>query len=84
VQEYVVWQIEDNELSWFALESDNYALLHADDDGLLESCAFPGLRLDAEALRQRDLAAVLETVRNGTETDGHDAFVERLRQKHSA
>ncbi|PSQ76381.1 MAG: hypothetical protein BRD37_07170 [Bacteroidetes bacterium QH_8_67_23] len=61
-----------------------YRALEPSDDGLLESRVFPGLRLDVAALLGGDLAAVLETARDGTETEAHAAFIQHLDAQREA
>ena len=77
VQEYIVWQIEENRLDWFVLDGSAYATLHP-EEGSIESRAFPGLVLDVPALVRRDAEAVLNVVRDGVGGEAHRAFVERL------
>jgi Uma2 family endonuclease len=79
VQEYLVWQIEDERVDWFVLEDGAYLALSPDDEGRLSSRVFPGLVLDAQALLGGDLSAVLSRTEEATETDAHRSFVERLR-----
>ena len=78
VREYVVWQVYENKLAWFVLEDERYLTLEPDEKGLIRSRTFPGLHLAVEALRERNLARVLDAVQEGTQTDEHAAFVERL------
>ena len=59
VQEYVVWQLYENKLSWFALEDGEYVELKPDRRGVISSVVFPGLRLDVAALLARDIPGVL-------------------------
>lgn len=61
VQEYLVWQIQDQQLDWFYLDEGRYVQLFADENGLIHSRVFPGLCLNAPALLAHDLAAVLHT-----------------------
>ena len=49
-----------------------------DADGLIESQAFPGLRLAVNALMGGDLATVLSELQKGLGTAEHAAFVRRL------
>ena len=84
VQAYLVWRVEDEALDWFALDEGAYRALEPSDDGLLESRVFPGLRLDVAALLGGDLAAVLETARDGTETEAHAAFIQHLDAQREA
>jgi Uma2 family endonuclease len=78
VQEYVVWQVEDERVDWFVLEEGAYRSLSPDEAGHLASRVFPGLVLDVEALLSADLSAVLSGVQSQTGSDAHQAFVERL------
>lgn len=60
VREYVVWQVYEGRIDWFALDDDGqYQPLPANQDGLTESRVFPGLRLDVAAMLAGDLAKVL-------------------------
>ena len=78
VQEYVVWQIYDRRLDWFQWSEGEYVPLMPDEDGVMRSRVFPGLRLAVTALLEGDLAGVLAELQKGLETDEHAAFVERL------
>ncbi len=59
VREYVVWQLYEERIDWFALQDGEYVTLAPDATGIVESRSFPGLRLDVAALLLRDLGAVL-------------------------
>ena len=61
VQEYLVWQIQEQQFDWFYLTEGQYTLLPADEQGHIQSRVFPGLRLNVAALLADDLAAVLQT-----------------------
>ena len=78
VQEYAVWQTEDRQLDWFRLVKGVYVPLQANAAGIIESRAFPGLRLAVEALLTKDLATVLVELQKGLDTPEHTAFVDRL------
>ena len=78
VQEYIVWQTEDGQLDWFRLVEGVYVPLRANAAGVIESRAFPGLRLAVEALLTKDLATVLVELQKGLDTPEHTAFVDRL------
>ena len=80
VQEYVVWRVYDKQVDWFQLIQGEYVPLAPDENGVIHSQAFPGLRLPAQALLAGDLAAVLAELQKGLETAEHAAFVERLRE----
>ena len=59
VQEYIVWRTLDGAIDWFRLREGEYARVQPDERGLLESEAFPGLRLHVERMLAGDLAGVL-------------------------
>ena len=79
VQEYIVWQIEDERVDWFVLEDGAYLSLSSDEPGPLSSPTFPGLVLNATALLDGDMATVLTDVQQHLGADDHQAFVEQLR-----
>ncbi|KOP22670.1 hypothetical protein AMR41_29820 [Hapalosiphon sp. MRB220] len=79
VKEYIVWQSYENCLDWFNLQQGRYVLREPDADGIIRSQIFPGLWLLVDALREGDMAEVLEVVQQGLQTAEHQAFVERLR-----
>lgn len=78
VLEYIVWRVHDKALDWFVLADDGYQPLPA-AAGVLESPAFPGLRLASAALLADDGASVLAELRRGIETPRHAEFASRLR-----
>ena len=59
VAEYVVWQLYENRLDWFVLESGEYVSLQPGSDGIIESRVFPGLRLSPTALLDGDIPALV-------------------------
>lgn len=78
VREYIVWQIYDQQLDWWALREGEYQPLEPDTAGVLRSEVFPGLWLDVPALLADDLAKVLATLQQGIVSEEHAAFVARL------
>jgi Uma2 family endonuclease len=78
VQEYLVWQIEEEQVDWFVLEGGAYLSLSPDEDGRIESRTFPGLVLDVDALLKENFNAVLSVLQEQTGTESHQAFIERL------
>jgi Uma2 family endonuclease len=78
VQEYVVWRTEDREIDWFKLENRQYVKVDPDEEGIIESRVFPGLRLATTALLAGDLARVLAELKKGLDSDEHKAFVKKL------
>ena len=83
VAEYIVWQTQEGRLDWFRLVNEEYAPMSPDADGLIESRAFPGLRLAVKALMGGDLATVLSELQKGLETADHAAFVGQLLEKRN-
>jgi Uma2 family endonuclease len=81
VQEYLVWQIEENRVDWFVLEEGTYVRLEPGEDGHVASRVFPGLVLDVEALQNRNAEAVLSLVQETTGGGEHQAFISRLTEQ---
>jgi len=81
VQEYVVWRVRDGEIDWFHLVGGRYELLAADENGVVHSCVFPGLRLSVAAMVSADLAAVLAELQAGTQSPEHAEFVKLLKER---
>jgi Uma2 family endonuclease len=59
VQEYVVWRVVDGAIDWFRLVDGEFVRAEPDEGGIIESTAFPGLRLDVPKMLAGDLAGVL-------------------------
>lgn len=78
VKEYIAWRVDENAVDWFALVEGRYELLPADERGSIRSQVFPGLWLDVAALLAGDLPKVFAAVDEGSATNEHRTFVERL------
>lgn len=78
VREYIVWQIYDRRVDWWALREGEYQPLLPDDAGVLRSEVFPGLWLDVPALIADDLANLLVMLQQGLSSNEHAAFVAQL------
>lgn len=78
VQEYLVVQMYEQRIDWFALREGVYELLLADEDGIIRSEQFPGLWLNTAVFWQNDAAGLLKTLQAGLATEAHAAFVEQL------
>ncbi len=83
VQEYIVWQVADEKVSWFSLQGGEYLTLEPDQAGIIRSRIFPGLNLKVTSLLRGDLAQVLAEVQAGVSTQVHQMFVEQLQEKRS-
>jgi Uma2 family endonuclease len=63
VQEYVAWLVLEREIRWFRLREGAYVRIEPDARGVIESEAFPGLRLAVDKLLAGDLDGVLAEMR---------------------
>lgn len=82
VREYIIWQVIDQQLSWFQLETGTYKLLSPDDQGIIHSRLFPGLALSVTALLAGDVATVLKVVQQGIASADHVTYVDWLQNQH--
>lgn len=78
VLEYIVWRIKDRQIDWFRLENNQYVRVAPNENGVIESTVFPGLRLAVPAMLAGDMAAVLAELQKGLDSDEHKAFVKKL------
>jgi Uma2 family endonuclease len=78
VQEYIVWQVYNNDLKWFSLKEEEYVRVLPDEAGIIRSQIFPGLHLAVHALLAGDKMSVMTTVQKGLATPEHAGFVKRL------
>jgi Uma2 family endonuclease len=77
VQEYIVWQVFENQLEWFQLVDGEYRSLVSDQDGIIRSQVFPGLWLALEALLSGQMAKVLTALQAGLQSPEHTALIKR-------
>ncbi len=77
VQEYIVWQVRKKRLDWFELKKGQYQ--PQDENGVIHSRVFPGLRLHVNALLNGDLAGVSAELQKGLHTEEHAEFVRKLK-----
>lgn len=78
VQEYLVFQMNERQVSWFTLRDGVYELLIADGDQILRSQVFPGLWLAVKAFWADDMTTVLGVLQQGLASPEHQAFVAAL------
>ena len=64
VPEYAVWRVIDEQFDWFRLRDGAYVWVEPNEDGVIESAVFPGLRLSIPALLAGDRAAILAALGN--------------------
>lgn len=83
VEEYIVVQIYEQRVEWFALRESAYQALTPDERGILRSQIFPGLWLQPAALWLGDLATMLAILQEGLASPEHAAFVQRLKASGS-
>ena len=62
VLEYVVWQVYEGMIDWFRLRDGEYVDLEPNEDAIVQSEIFPGLRLAIDRMASGDLAGVLEVL----------------------
>ncbi|MGF1576612.1 MAG: Uma2 family endonuclease [Cyanophyceae cyanobacterium] len=65
VQEYLVWKVTEQAVSWFSLQSGTDTTLLPDEEGILKSLVFPGLWLNVPALIEAQVTEVLATLQMG-------------------
>ena len=80
VPEYVVWRVKEDVIDWFALRGDSYERVVPRGDGIYQSGVLPGLWLDPAALVTGDLQTLVKVVQQGTASEEHAKFLERLRR----
>ncbi len=78
VQEYLVWQTFENQLSWFRLCDEDYVLIEPDGEGVIQSQVFPGLWLAVPSLLSGAMMNVMNVLQAGLTTPAHQAFVQTL------
>ena len=78
VQEYIVWQVFDQKIDWFQLQDGDYVSLVPDEQGVIHSHVFPGLRLNVEAMLQGEMRSVLAVLQTGIDSTEHQAFAQQL------
>lgn len=78
VKEYIVWRVHDREIDWFAWENGEYVALKPDQNGVIESRFFAGLRLNVKAILADDLPKVLRDLQKGLQSKKHSEFVKNL------
>lgn len=78
VQEYVVWQVNDNRVDWFELNEGQYLPLTPDANGVIKSKVFPGLNLAVHDLLEGEMANVLAELQKGLASEEHVKFMQGL------
>ncbi|MEP0919047.1 Uma2 family endonuclease [Leptolyngbya sp. DQ-M1] len=81
VQEYLVWQTFENQLSWFRLENEQYVLVEPNESGIIQSQVFPGLWLEVAALLNGEMFTVMNTLQLGLQSPEHQIFVQELAER---
>ena len=64
VKEYLVWLVLDSKIHWWESIDGEFKPLDISPETVIESHAFPGLRLDTGALLRGDQAMVLEKLKS--------------------
>jgi len=68
VQEYIVWSLYENRLSWFSLQQGEYIALEPDNNGIIKSQVFEGLCLAVNELLAGNMTQVLQVLNQCQET----------------
>ncbi len=80
VQEYVVVELDPDQIHWFIRRGDRFEEWPPGPDGVYRSEIFPGLWLDPAALYSEDLDRLIEVLDQGLATPAHAAFLARLEE----
>jgi Uma2 family endonuclease len=80
VLEYVVIELEPDQVHWFIRRGERFEDLPPGPDGIFRSVTFPGLWLDPGALYADDLDRLTEVLEHGLATPEHAAFAADLAQ----
>lgn len=83
VREYIVWQVRDELISWFALRSGDLAKLSPDSHGIIRSVVFPALWLDTVAALRMDPAGIHRILQAGVATKEHAEFASLLQTRRN-
>jgi Uma2 family endonuclease len=78
VQEYLVWQVQEQRIELFILVGGKFEKAAPDVNGILRSKAFQGFWLDTRAMINGNNATALATLQLGIESAEHTEFVKRL------
>lgn len=78
VQEYLVLQPNEQQVSWFSLRNGVYEQLPVDTDGILRSRVFPGLWFHAAAFCTDNMPALLAVLQQGLASPEYHMFREHL------
>jgi Uma2 family endonuclease len=76
VLEYIVLDVERDEIHWFDLHRGQELILP--EDRILRSQVFPGLWIDTRALRSRDVNRLADCLDEGLTSPEHSQFVKQL------
>ncbi len=78
VREYIVWRTVESQLDWFVLKADEYVCQLPDEQSIMRSKIFPGLRLVVSALLSGEMTTVLSVLQQGLNSPDHQAFMQQL------
>jgi Uma2 family endonuclease len=78
IQEYIVWQVFEQTVSWFSLQNGEYVALLPNASGIIQSQVFPGLWLDVSALVTGNMQQVLAVLQKGLSSVEHEMFIQQI------
>jgi len=82
VQEYIVWQVFEQKIDWFNFQNSQELTLNPDQEGIITSQVFPGLRLDVSAMLNGNLQQVLTALQANINSIPHQAFIQQMSNYH--
>lgn len=83
VQEYLNWNVLEEQIVLFRWEAGTYVEVKPDADGILKSQILPGLWFDPVAMLQSDRLRVMEVLHLGLQAPEHQAFVQELKDRQT-
>jgi hypothetical protein len=83
-KEYLVIQVREKAIRWFARREGRFEELTPGPDGVLKSTAFPGLWLDPKAFFERPARPLLAILQQGLASPEHATFVAELEARRQA
>jgi hypothetical protein len=82
VLEYVaLWKDDPLGYSWNRLVEGRFALVEADDPGMIRSTALPGLWIPTKALAERNWWIIMGSITQGVTRLGHHDLMESIWRK---
>ena len=78
IGEYIIFLVREKRVLWYVREDGRFVERSVPPDGVVCPCSFPGLRLDTDAVFDRNIRRAHEVAEAGLGTPEHTAFVAKL------